>query len=1383
MARMPAPGFVFPKLPSLRLPGFRLPGLGLPRLPPLRLTLRRDRRVTACGRRVHLELRDLTSGELAAMARRVEPAFAGVPGVDWAHLHAPTHRLVVSCEPEVDPSRLAALLGEIEHDLGLDHRPFLTHPEHPADVEPLALDLVGLGADLVGIVMGAAAQAAAVRPPPIEVDVAALLNVADQVIPIRRTIEARIGVAATDLLVSFSNSVLQGLVQGPLPPMVDLAHRVQLLRELAARREAWLDREAELFRDPPSDAAVVRRLARPAPVPDGPIERYSALALLASIVGAATSVLWTRQLDRAAALLQAGLPRAARLGREGFASQLGQHLAGHGVVVFEPEALRLLDRLDHLVVDAALLGPGRIDADQLATACRKAGIAVSVAGEVTEDLPPGIEELGARAAVDAVQSLQRDGHVVGLAVAAADPAVGAADVVIGLHLTGRPVAWGAHLLGSDDTTPVFLLVEAAVEARRVSRESARIATMGTVAAGLVALGALTPARRAQAPSAANVAAALSLVNGVRHAYDLVRVPLPLRADPTPWHALDADAVLDRLGTSLDGLDPDAATGRLTPEPAPPPIPVAFVRAVIGELANPLTPILAAGAGLSALVGSIGDAGLVTAVVAANAVVGGFQQLRAERAVAALSRTHAEDVPTRRGGVTVPVRPARLVQGDLILLEAGHVVPADCRLVQARAVEVDESSLTGESLPVEKSATPCTAVAVAERTSMLYEGTWIAAGDATAVVVATGSDTEARRALRLAGEPPDSGVEHRLRAWTSRMVPLSLGGGVLVVLGGIARGRPMRETVGAAVSLTVAAVPEGLPLLATVAQLASARRLARHNVLVRNSRAIEALGRVDVVCADKTGTLTEGRIALQVVTDGVEEAELTDLPEHLRNVLKAAVRATPGGANASLPHPTDRAVAEGGAVNGLEIVWEPLEVLPFEPRRGYHAALGATSRGLRIEVKGAPEVVLPRCDRWARRDDVLRLGEDERAELDGIVERLARRGLRVLAVAEGHLSEGRALDDRAVRRLKLLGFVGLADPARRTAAEAVGLLRRAGISVLMITGDHPSTAAGIGAELGLLDGEPVVTGADIDAATEDELADLVERATVFARVTPAHKVRLVHVLQQRGHVVAMTGDGANDAPAIRLADVGIALGPRSTPAAKSAADLVVLDERIETVVDAIVEGRGLWASVRDGVAVLVGGNLGEIIFTVAGGLLSGTPPLNARQLLLVNLLTDAAPALAIAVRPPPHATPETLLREGPDVSLGAALDRAIAWRAGMTATATGVAWALGSMTGPPARARTIALVTLTGTQLGQTIATGGPDPLVLAAGLGSTALLTAIVQTPGLSQLFGCTPLDAVAWGIAGSSALAGTAASILLPRLVERRIDHAEQPEGAPGEG
>jgi cation-transporting ATPase I len=270
------------------------------------------------------------------------------------------------------------------------------------------------------------------------------------------------------------------------------------------------------------------------------------------------------------------------------------------------------------------------------------------------------------------------------------------------------------------------------------------------------------------------------------------------------------------------------------------------------------------------------------------------------------------------------------------------------------------------------------------------------------------------------------------------------------------------------------------------------------------------------------------------------------------------------------------------------------------------------------------------------------------------------------------------------------------------------------------------------------------------------------------VTPAHKVRIVKAYQRAARVVAMTGDGANDAPAIRLADVGIALGARSTSAARDAADVVVVDDRIETIIDAVLEGRAMWVSVRDAVAVLIGGNLGEIVFTVAGSMVPGPPPLNARQLLLVNLLTDAFPAMTIALRPPRDITPEDLLREGPEKSLGGALDRAIAWRAATTASGAGLAYLVGRLTGTPARARTIAFVALTGTQLGQTLAVSGGNRAVLASGIGSAAALGVVVQTPGLSTLFGCRPLGPIAWTTALGSAALATAASIALPKAFDR---------------
>jgi cation-transporting ATPase I len=389
-------------------------------------------------------------------------------------------------------------------------------------------------------------------------------------------------------------------------------------------------------------------------------------------------------------------------------------------------------------------------------------------------------------------------------------------------------------------------------------------------------------------------------------------------------------------------------------------------------------------------------------------------------------------------------------------------------------------------------------------------------------------------------------------------------------------------------------------------------------------------------------------------------------------------------------------------------------------------------------------------------------------------------LRVLCVARRPATERRDLDDDRVHNLVFHGFLAIADPVRPTAATAVRDLHDAGVSVVMITGDHPSTAEGIASELGLLNGHPTLTGADLDEMDDDELAERLPGVSVFARVTPSHKVRIVRALQRSGAVVAMTGDGANDAPAIRLADVGIALGRRSTEAARDAADLVVLDDRIEVLVDAVAEGRGMWVSVRDAVGLLVGGNLGEIGFTVGGALLSGAAPLNPRQLLLVNMLTDVAPAMAIAMQAPARLSFSQLLREGPEASLGSALNQAIVWRAVCTGTAATGAWMVGRVTGTPARARTVGLAALVGTQLGQTLATGRPSRTTVASVVGSGALLVALVQTPGVSQLFGCTPLDPLGWGTAAVASAAGTGAALLLPRLWARRSGGSDDEESGP---
>jgi len=324
---------------------------------------------------------------------------------------------------------------------------------------------------------------------------------------------------------------------------------------------------------------------------------------------------------------------------------------------------------------------------------------------------------------------------------------------------------------------------------------------------------------------------------------------------------------------------------------------------------------------------------------------------------------------------------------------------------------------------------------------------------------------------------------------------------------------------------------------------------------------------------------------------------------------------------------------------------------------------------------------------------------------------------------------------------------------------------------MITGDHPSTAEAIGVELGIVNGKGLLVGAELDHLDDDQLAAMVGNVSVFAQVTPAHKARIVRALQRGGRVVAITGDGANDAPAIRLAHTGIALGDRCAPAAREAADLVVTDDRIETIIDAIVEGRAMWVSVRDALAILLGGNLGEIAFTLGATAITGRSPLGARQLLLVNLLTDLLPALTVALRPPRLVTPDALLDEGPDRSLGAALGRQVAIRAAATAAGAGGTWAMARSTGTARRASTVALVPLVGTQLGQTAVAGGGSPLVLGSAVVSQAVLSVVVQTPGLSQFFGCTPLGPVGWTMATASAVTATAGSVVVPWAVERVTD------------
>ncbi len=967
-----------------------------------------------------------------------------------------------------------------------------------------------------------------------------------------------------------------------------------------------------------------------------------------------------------------------------------------------------------------------------------------------------------------IRRLQREGHTVALVATGESEGLPLADIGIGLLRAGDPAPWGGDLICHQSLDEVRFLIHASRQARALSKQAVNIALGAASFGALVSAGGLLRLTTRRVVFVVNAASLISMANGYRHSAQLQRLELPEPRDPTPWHALDAQGVLVRLGTSLDGLARNEVVRRATTPPLQLTSMSELAEAVSDELFNPLAPLLAAGAGLSAVVGSIADASMVAGVVVLNALVGGGQRFRTERKILELSKAEPLRARVRREGQEFVVDATDLVQGDLVQLSPGDVVPADCRIIEAHSLEIDASSLTGESLPVRKNTDPCFDRNIADRDSMLYEGTAVASGRAYAVVVATGNATEMRRGASVAKRSrAQGGVERRLRDLMDLTGPVALAAGVGVVGGGLLRGRRLDELVGSGVSLAVASVPEGLPLLATAAQLAAAQRLSKSAALVRNGRSIEALGRVDVICLDKTGTLTEGRVELAFISDGEIQEKVEELSPQREYVLSTGLRASPDPELFPEHDPTDEALYRAARIAKTTAHthaegWTLSSELSFESERSYHAAFGAVGKEFRICIKGAPEVVLPMCSTRTSGTETQVLTAERRSNLAAEVARLGRRGLRVLAVAEGRSGEylGELSPDKLEQQeLHFLGFLAFTDPVRPSAAEAIRGLQRAGVRTVMLTGDHPSTANAIASELSLTDTRKLMAGGQLADLDDKSLDSVITDISVFARVTPAQKVRIVRALQRAGCVVAMVGDGANDAPSIRLADVGVAIGEQSTPAARAAADIVLTDGRIETLVEAIAEGRAMWASVRDAVSILLGGNFGEIGFTTAVGLLSGRPPLNARQLLLVNLLTDVAPAMTIALRPPTRDTLEKLALAGPESTLGKPLTKEIAVRAALTALGAGMAWSAARLTGGRARARTVALAALVGTQLGQTMSSGQGSRGVLATGLGSAALLAAIIQTPGLSHFFGCRPLGPLGW----ATAIGSSAAATMLP--------------------
>lgn len=840
-------------------------------------------------------------------------------------------------------------------------------------------------------------------------------------------------------------------------------------------------------------------------------------------------------------------------------------------------------------------------------------------------------------------------------------------------------------------------------------------------------------------------------------------------DPRPerWGRRSIESVLHTLHTSEQGLTSTQASERWHKTP-----PEAhrnhLAAAILDQLRSPLIGILAVGAGFSLFLGAVADVAVIGATVAVTVGMGAWQEYKADRVAETLARMGSSHANVLRDGVVVTLAANELVPGDLLLLAPGDRVAADARVIQAQGLEVDEAALTGESLPVPKISTGGT-----DASRILLEGSDVTTGVGRAIVVAVGRQTRmgATAAALSIEETRQSPLGVRLSRMLFQLLPLSITGGALVVGSGLLWGHPLTALLATGATIALASAPEGLPILARIGEAGVARRLADRRALVRRLSAVESLGRVDVVCTDKTGTLTEGKLALSLVADCDSEAEVSEhLPDALRHVLLVAAYASPHpdapDANA---HPTDIAVIRGAQKAELDAQLHAVRLreLSFDPVRAFHASVVAD----RLCLKGAPETLLARCDWVIQQGQKQALDKTAQQDLLARSRQLAERGLRVLMVAEG--SPDTPLDNP--RGLTVLGFIGISDPLRATVQASVERCRAAGVRVLMITGDHPATARAIAQEAGLLaDGGEVITGTDIAELQNGELDARLENVVVIARATPLDKLRIVESLQRHGHTVAMTGDGVNDAPALRLADIGVAMGQGGTEVARQTADVVLVDDNFSTLAEAFVEGRSFWRNIRRSLGLLLGGNLGELGLVVGTSLLGFSSPLTIRQILAVNIITDILPALAVALQPPEHRNLAGLAREG-EAAFDKPLRHDVLRRALASALPALVNFFLIAHTGTLSEAQAVAFASIVATQLAQTLDAGWSEgnltPSVLSAVTGSAGVLVAALTFPPLRNFLMLMFPSPLGWLLIGS----GAVAAVGLNRVLAWQYSHREQ--------
>ncbi len=912
-----------------------------------------------------------------------------------------------------------------------------------------------------------------------------------------------------------------------------------------------------------------------------------------------------------------------------------------------------------------------------------------------------------------------------------------------------------------------------------------------------------------------------------------------------WHSLTVDETLDQLGTNeTHGLTPAEASTRLTTyganELIEAPRPTFWAR-LLDQFRSFLIAILIVASIISLLLGDYIEAGAIMSIVILNAVLGVVQESRAEEALTALRKMTAPEARVIRGGHQVAIPARELVPGDVVLLEAGNYIPADVRLLETANLRVEEASLTGESVPVQKNAGRIyeADTSLGDRKNMAYSSTVAAYGRGRAAVVSTGMQTEIGHIAEMiqSYDTEPTPLQRKLDklGHTLGIAALSVCGIVFIVgivryllnpTPGVTLTQAILELFIVAVSLAIAAVPEGLPAVVTICLALGMQRMIARNALLRRLPAVEALGSATAICSDKTGTLTQNAMTVTqmwadetlisvtgdgytpagVFTDEDEEVDATAIPGVnilLRGSLlcnDANLESLDGAGGERtwrmVGDPTEGALVVAAAKAGywreeVEQDFPRVAEIPFDSARKRmttihelpHYPYSTKSAELVSElgqdsayiafVKGAPDVLLNLCTRIYRRGRIEPLTDVDRARILETNAGLASNALRVLAVAakdladlpvvespdDGDLSADGLTSNELERDLVFIGLTGMIDPARPEVKPAIALARRAGIRTVMITGDYPNTAIAIAREIELLrPGGRVLTGQEIDDLDDAQFASVIEDVDVYARVSPQHKVRIVETLRAQGHIAAMTGDGVNDAPALKRADIGVAMGITGTDVTKETAAMVLTDDNYASIVSAVEEGRIIYANIRKFVFYLLSCNVGEILIVFLATLLGWPLPLTAIQLLVLNLLTDGAPALALGLEEgepdimqrPPRDPDEPMINR--EMVIGTAIQAVAITVATLTAFRIGLAMTGGSLP----HAQTMAFTTLSISELFRAYTARSEryniwqigvlsNKFMQLAVLSSLGILLAIIYVPFLDPIFGTTFITAQDW--------------------------------------